>query len=87
MPSHSFVRFAQGDTLSRTDLTAAFAEHGPFEHVLHFAALKAVGESVSQPLKYYSNNLTGTLVLLEVMQEHDCTSIGALPDVRLDTCR
>jgi len=43
--------------------------------VIHFAGLKAVGESVEQPLRYYQNNITGTLVLLEVMAEHSVNNI------------
>jgi UDP-glucose 4-epimerase len=41
-----------------------------FDAVVHFAGLKAVGESTEIPLRYYSNNTTGTLVLLEAMQRH-----------------
>jgi UDP-glucose 4-epimerase len=43
--------------------------------VIHFAALKAVGESISQPLRYYQNNLGGTFVLLETMSKFNCKSI------------
>ncbi|KAG6409809.1 hypothetical protein SASPL_127851 [Salvia splendens] len=43
-----------------------------FDAVIHFAGLKAVGESVQKPLLYYDNNLIGTIVLLEVMAAHDC---------------
>ena len=46
-----------------------------FDSVIHFAALKAVGESVAQPLRYYQNNITGTLVLCEVMQEQGVKNI------------
>jgi UDP-glucose 4-epimerase len=53
---------------------AAFAAHRP-EAVIHFAGLKAVGESVAQPLRYYANNLSGTLVLLEAMQRHGCRQL------------
>jgi UDP-glucose 4-epimerase len=47
-----------------------FAATGP-DAVVHFAGLKAVGESVAQPLRYYDNNVAGTVALLEVMQAHD----------------
>ena len=43
--------------------------------VIHFAGLKAVGESVRKPLEYFDNNVTGTLVLLDVMRKHDCKKI------------
>ncbi|WP_159648492.1 UDP-glucose 4-epimerase GalE [Erysipelothrix aquatica] len=43
--------------------------------VIHFAAFKAVGESVSKPLEYYKNNISGTLTLLEVMRDHDVKNI------------
>ena len=46
-----------------------------FDACIHFAALKAVGESVKMPLKYYKNNLTGTLNLLEMMSKYGCKMI------------
>ena len=46
-------------------------EHTKFDAVIHFAGLKAVGESVKKPLEYYDNNLTGTLVLLETMRKYN----------------
>ena len=63
------VRFHRVDLLDRDALAAVFAQERP-TGVLHFAGLKAVGESVSQPLRYFHNNVTGTLVLCEVMQEY-----------------
>jgi UDP-glucose 4-epimerase len=45
-------------------------ENASFDAVIHFAGLKAVGESVTIPLRYYHNNITGTVTLLEVMREH-----------------
>ena len=45
------------------------------EAVIHFAGLKAVGESVHKPLEYFDNNVTGTLVLLDVMRKHGCKKI------------
>jgi UDP-glucose 4-epimerase len=56
------------DLLDREALHTVFRQHR-IDAVIHFAALKAVGESVSQPLRYYHNNLTGTLNLLSCMQE------------------
>lgn len=46
-----------------------------FDAVIHFAGLKAVGESVQKPLDYYDNNLIGTIVLLEVMAAHGCKNV------------
>ena len=43
--------------------------------VIHFAALKAVGESMAEPLKYYKTNVTGTCNLMQVMEEFDCQKI------------
>lgn len=61
------IVFIQGDISCESTLTQLFAEHD-IDAVLHFAALKAVGESVQHPYKYYSNNVAGTLCLLEAMQ-------------------
>lgn len=47
-----------------------------FSAVIHFAGLKAVGESVQQPLRYYENNLTGTIRLVRVMDEFKVNQIG-----------
>jgi len=59
--------FHEVDILDKEALTGV-AEGAGIDAVIHFAALKAVGESVAQPLRYYHNNITGTLVLCEVMQ-------------------
>lgn len=58
--------FVEGDILDRVLLDSLFAQY-PIEAVIHFAGLKAVGESVQQPLRYYQNNVTGTLTLCEAM--------------------
>ncbi len=63
------VTFYHADLLDRAALDAIFQRH-PIGAVIHFAGLKAVGESVSIPLKYYHNNITGTLILLKVMRAH-----------------
>ena len=60
------VQFYQGDVRDRLLLQQIFAQHH-IEHVLHFAGLKAVGESVREPLKYYDNNVSGSLILVEEM--------------------
>lgn len=63
------VRFYETDLLDRPALDKVFDGH-EFDAVIHFAGLKAVGESVSRPLDYYRNNLTGTLNLCESMASH-----------------
>lgn len=60
-------RFIEGDIRDAATLAKAFADH-PIGSVIHFAGLKAVGESVEQPLRYYDNNIAGTLRLLEAME-------------------
>lgn len=57
----------QGDVRDPACLSQVFAEH-PIRAVIHFAALKAVGESVREPLRYYDNNVAGTVTLLRAMQ-------------------
>ena len=64
-------KFYEVDVLEKEKLAKVFVEN-QIETVIHFAALKAVGESVQKPLEYYHNNVTGTLVLLEVMKEYGC---------------
>lgn len=60
--------FVQGDIRDRALLDFLFAEHA-IDAVLHFAGLKAVGESVAQPLRYYDNNVHGSQVLLQAMAD------------------
>jgi len=62
------VTFYENDILDEQALVSIFTQHR-IEAVIHFAGLKAVGESVNMPLEYYQNNLTGTLVLLKVMRD------------------
>jgi UDP-glucose 4-epimerase len=62
------VRLRKGDIRDRGTLVAALRDSGA-KSVIHFAGLKAVGESVTQPLSYYDNNVVGTLRLLEAMGE------------------
>ncbi len=62
------VAVIEADIRDRDALRAAFGRHA-IDSVIHFAGLKAVGESVGQPLRYYDNNLSGTIALCEVMQE------------------
>jgi UDP-glucose 4-epimerase len=62
------VKFYKVDLLDRAGIEGIFEEN-KIEAVIHFAGLKAVGESVSIPLHYYHNNITGTLILCEVMNK------------------
>lgn len=66
--------FYECDILDREGLRKVFKENN-INCVIHFAGLKAVGESVKIPLKYYYNNVTGTIVLCEVMAEYGCKNI------------
>lgn len=61
------VDFVQADIRDREAMDAIFAEHD-IDAVIHFAGLKAVGESVGKPLAYYENNVNGTLVLCQAME-------------------
>jgi UDP-glucose 4-epimerase len=63
------VRFHRGDVRDRAALDAILAG-AAIDAVIHFAGLKAVGESVEQPLRYYQNNVAGTLTLCEAMKAH-----------------
>ena len=63
------ITFHKVDLLNRASLETVF-RNSNFEAVIHFAGLKAVGESVSMPLMYYQNNITGTLVLCETMAKY-----------------
>jgi len=67
-------KFYEVDLLNREKLDKVFEENKITE-VIHFAGLKAVGESVEKPLEYYSNNIIGTLVLLDTMRKHNCKKI------------
>lgn len=74
LAGRKLTAFHQVDVCDRTALAEVFRAH-KFDAVIHFAALKAVGESVSQPLRYYANNITGTVVLAEVMAAAGVKSI------------
>ena len=64
------VPFVKTELCHEDEVEALFAQHPGIEAVIHFAGLKAVGESVSKPLEYYSNNLISTLYLLSAMRRH-----------------
>lgn len=66
--------FYEADMLDEAAMEKIFSAHNITE-VIHFAGLKAVGESVEKPLEYYHNNLTGTLILLQVMRRHNVKRI------------
>ena len=68
------VPFIEGDIRNRDALQSVFETH-TISAVIHFAGLKAVGESVAQPLRYYENNVHGTTVLCDVMRSYGCKSI------------
>ena len=66
-------RFTQADVRDRAALDAIFAA-GTIDAVVHFAALKAVGESVAEPLRYYAVNVGGLVTLAEAMRAHGCAT-------------
>jgi UDP-glucose 4-epimerase len=68
------VLFVEGDIRDKEALHRVFEKYD-IDSVIHFAGLKAVGESVEQPLKYYDNNVYGTVALCEVMKEKGCKRI------------
>lgn len=68
------ISFYEGDVRDKELLTNIFKEH-KIDGVIHFAGLKAVGESIKIPLAYYKNNLDSTLVLLDVMNESNVKNI------------
>ena len=67
-------KFYEVDLLDKPALEKVFSEN-KYDSVLHFAGLKAVGESVEKPLEYYRNNIDGTINLLEVMRANDVKKI------------
>ncbi len=68
------VPFVQGDIRDAESLDRIFQQEKP-EGVIHFAAYKAPGESMSEPAKYFRNNVTGTLTLIETMLKHNCNAL------------
>ena len=68
------VKFYEADILDRDAMEKIFTEN-KIDSVIHFAGLKAVGESVAKPWEYYHNNITGTLVLVDVMRQHGVKNI------------
>ena len=68
------LTFYQADILDEEALDKIFDKE-KVDAVIHFAGLKAVGESVAKPLEYYKNNITGTLILCDVMRKHNVKNI------------
>lgn len=68
------IPFVKADILDKDALDQVFDNY-KIDAVIHFAGLKAVGESVSKPWEYYNNNIAGTLVLLDVMKQHGVKNI------------
>jgi UDP-glucose 4-epimerase len=68
------VKFVKGDIRDSKALQNVFDKYD-IDSVIHFAGLKAVGESVEKPLEYYDNNIVGTLRLCEVMQKNNCKKL------------
>jgi UDP-glucose 4-epimerase len=68
------LKYVEGDIRDKSALKKLFSSY-KIDSVIHFAGLKAVGESVEKPLEYYDNNIKGTLALLETMQEFNCKNI------------
>ena len=68
------VTLYEGDVRDKELLERIFTEN-TISYVIHFAGLKAVGESCSMPIKYYQNNLESTLTLVEIMEKYNCKKI------------
>ena len=83
----------EGDILNSSVVRAVFDSHSDLSAVIHFAALKAVGESTDQPLRYYENNVGGSVILLQEMERaginnlvfsSSCTVYGEPKQVPID---
>ena len=68
------IEFIEGDIRNKSDLQTVFDKF-KIDSVIHFAGLKAVGESVEKPLEYYDNNINGTIALCQVMEQNSCKKI------------
>lgn len=69
------VKFYEADIRDKEAMNEIFDKEADIESVIHFAGLKAVGESVVKPIEYYDNNIAGTLVLCDVMRNHGVKNI------------
>ena len=72
------VKFYKADILDRDAMNEVFDKE-EIDSCIHFAGLKAVGESVAKPWEYYENNIAGTLTLVDVMRKHNVKNIISLP--------
>lgn len=72
---HPNARFYKGDLRNRAEIDAVLDKENNIDAVIHFAANSLVGESMTNPLKYYDNNLCGTKVLLESLVDHNIKNI------------
>jgi len=68
------IKFEYGDIRDKNSLDKVFQKYN-IDSVIHFAGLKAVGESVTNPIEYYDNNVTGTLSLINIMKKNNCKKI------------
>ncbi|MDH5603486.1 MAG: UDP-glucose 4-epimerase GalE [Cyclobacteriaceae bacterium] len=69
------ISFYEGDVCDHVFLAQVFKKEKDIFGAIHFAAFKAVGESVEKPVAYYRNNIESTMTLLETMQQFDCTNL------------
>lgn len=72
---HQKARFYEGDIADKDFMRKVFSENPEIDAIIHFAAFSLVAESVAEPLKYFDNNTTGMISLLEVMREFDVKKI------------
>ena len=68
-------KFYEVNLLDKENLNKIFEENKDITSIIHFAGLKAVGESIGKPIEYYHNNVTGSLILFEVMKAHNVKEI------------
>ena len=72
---HPKAKFYKGDLRNRVEIDAVLDKEDGIDAVIHFAGLKAVGESCQKPIEYYDNNIGGTLKLCDVMRNNGCKNI------------
>ena len=72
--ANSNIPFYEVDIRDKASLTEVFQQHS-IQKVIHFAGLKAVGESIENSIEYYDNNVTGSFILFEVMRKFNCNTI------------
>lgn len=82
----SRIRFFNADLCDKLQLESVFQQCPRFTACIHFAALKAVGESVQKPLLYYENNLMGTLNLVNLLDKYGCHTIVFSSSATVSLC-